>query len=303
MAVTINSENRIVGASSVDLGNGVTREPTRIVIHYSAGSTLASAIETLRARRLAYNVLIDVDGSYHQARPFNKTAGHAGRSNWKETSGVTNFTSLNESGIGISLINLGQFATFSGGRWFWGDVGEEPSIADEDANKHALIYTPARPTHWTPFDPRQIPAAKALVAALVDKYPSIEEIVGHHDIAIDGKSDPGPLFPLEDFRREFGKQGGLGLQATVQSPDNELNLRDRPGTDGRVVRVLHNGDTVHIRSVTYTSASRGLVPPSDGRAVTGWASVDIDGSNTHAGFVYMKFLTRTPLANEYEAQL
>ena len=69
-------------------------------------------------------MLIDVDGSYHQARPFNKTAGHAGRSNWKETSGVTNFTSLNESGIGISLINLGQFATFSGGRWFWGDVGK-----------------------------------------------------------------------------------------------------------------------------------------------------------------------------------
>lgn len=111
------------------------------------------------------------------------------------------------------------------------------------------------------------------------------------------------MCPLEDWRREFGKQGDLGLETKVRSPDGELNLRDRPGTSGRVVKVLRNGDVLHIRAVTYTSASRGLVRPDSGRALTGWASVDIDASNTHAGFVYMGYLTRTPLAPAYAERL
>jgi N-acetylmuramoyl-L-alanine amidase len=308
VAVTINSEHRIVGASSVNLGTATgTRTPTRIVMHYSGGSTLSSAVDTLQSRGFSYNVLIDVDGSYHQARPFNKAASHAGRSNWKEKEGLTNSASLNNSGIGISFINLGQFAFFSGGKWFWGwedGAGHGPSVTDGQANKHALIYTPARPTHWSPYDPRQFPAAKALIAALVDKYPSIVEIVGHHDIAIDEKPDPGPLCPLEDWRREFDKQGDLGLETVVQSPDNELNLRDRPGTSGRIIKVLRNGDVLHIRAVTYTGAANGLVTPqSGGRALTGWASVDIDRSNSHAGFVYMKYLTKNPLAPGYADRL
>jgi N-acetyl-anhydromuramyl-L-alanine amidase AmpD len=306
MPVSINSQDRINGANSVDLGMPQgTMTPTRVVIHYSGGSTLSSAVDTLRARGLSYNVLIDKDGSYHQARPFNKSSSHAGRSNWKASNGLTNKSSLNASAIGISLVNLGRFDHFRGGKWHWGWQNGQPtgpSIADAEANKHALIYQPGRPVHWTPYDPAQIEACNALVRALVNKYPSITEIVGHHDIAIDDKPDPGPLYPLEALRRELGMQGGLGLEAKVKSPDGEANLRDRPGTDGRVLKVLRNGDIVHIRAVTYTGASRGLVP-SNSRTLTGWASVDVDGSNTHGGFMYMKYVTKTPLAPEYAARL
>jgi N-acetylmuramoyl-L-alanine amidase len=303
MPVTINDNHRIVGAASVNLGmpNG-TITPRRIVVHYTAGSTLSGAINALQGGGNSYNVLINVNGTYHQARPFNKSAGHAGRSNWKESRGVTNFTSVNGDSIGISMVNLGNFGYFAQGKWWYGfedGQPQNPSIADEDANKHSLIYRPDRPSHWTPYDPRQLPACKALIAALIEKYDTITEIVGHHDVAIDGKSDPGPLCPLEDWRREFDMQGSLGFQAKARSPDNELNVRDRPGTDGRVVKVLRNGDIVHIRSITYTSASRGIVRPRSGRALTAWASVDLDGNNTHGGFVYTKFLDKTPLDRAY----
>lgn len=307
MAVNIDSNHLIVGAARVNLGNpNSTMTPNRIVLHYSGGSTLESAVDTLRQRGLSYNVLIDLDGSYHQARAFNRPSSHAGRSNWKADSGLTNGASLNGSAIGISMINLGRFDYFSGGKWFWGfDHGHVtgPSVDDEHANKHALLYQPARPVHWSPYDPRQLAACEALVDALLARYGTIREIVGHHDVAIDEKPDPGPLWPLEAWRVAKGMQGGLGLESKVASPDGEVNLRDRPGTDGRVLQRLPNGTIVHIRSVPYTSASRGLVDGGSNRALTGWASVDIDRSNTHAGFIYMKYLTRTPLAPAYAQQL
>lgn len=308
VAVSIGNDHRIVGAASINLGTSPGQfTPTRIVIHYTAGSTLSGAVSTLAGDGNSYNVLIDVDGSYHQARPFNMRSGHAGRSNWKASGGLTNASTLNTTSIGISMVNLGQFGYFSGGRWFWGwsgGAGSGPSILDANANKHSLIYRPSRPTHWEPYSRPQLPACKDLVAALVERYPSIIEIVGHHDIAIGHKADPGPLCPLEEWRQEFGKQGPLGLSAKVGSPDGELNLRDLPNaSDGRILQALRNGHEVFIRSVTYVGASRGLVPATSGRALSGWASVDIDGSNRHAGFVYMKYLDETPLEAGYAARL
>jgi N-acetylmuramoyl-L-alanine amidase len=307
MAVRITAEHFIEGAARLDLGQAKRPiAPTRIVLHYSGGSTLASAVATLRARKLSYHVLIDVDGSYHQARTFDRPSSHAGRSNWKAQGGLTNASSLNPTSIGISMINLGRFDYLVDGRWYYGFAGGRglpPSIDDAAANKHALLYQPARPVHWSPYDPRQLDACQALVEAIVARYPTITELVGHHDIAIDDKPDPGPLWPLEPWRVALGLQGGLGLEARVNAPDGSVNLRDRPGIEGRILRRLVNGAAVHIRSVPYTGPRRGLVDGGNGRALSGWASVDIDRSNTHAGFIYMKYLTKTPLAPAYAARL
>lgn len=307
MAIAIDAGHWIAGAATIDLGmSAASMSPRLIVVHYTGGSTLRSAVDTLRSNGLSYHVLIDLDGSCHQARPFDRPAAHAGRSNWKASAGLVNGSSLNGSSIGISLVNLGAFGHFAQGRWFWDwrdGAGYGPSVADAEAGKHPLIYAPRRPVHWTPYRPAQIDACEALIGALVERYASIEEIVGHHDIAIDAKSDPGPLVPLERWRRRFSRQGGLGPAARVSSPDGRLNLRDRPDAGGAVIRALRNGDTVHIRSVAYSSSSRGLVRGGGGRALTAWASVDADGSNTHGGFVHMRYLTRNPLAPAYAARL
>jgi N-acetylmuramoyl-L-alanine amidase len=304
MAINIKSDHFVDGANVVNLGtNGSPMSPTRIVIHYTAGSTLSGAVSTLTSKKLGYNILIDKDGSLHQTRPFTRSANHAGRSNWKAASGLTNASSLNGTSIGISLVNLGQFGYYSAGRWWWGGPGSGPSVDDAAANKHSLIYRPNRPTHWTPYEPNQLKVCRDLVEALCNRYPDIVEIVGHDDIAISQKSDPGPVCPVAKWRRDFGKEGPLGLASKVKSSDGELNLRDLPSDSGKVIKVLKNGDDLHIRSVAYTSASKGLVNGGSQRALSRWASVDIAGTNTHAGFVDMRYLTVRPLAPAYAAAL
>jgi N-acetylmuramoyl-L-alanine amidase len=293
------------------LGSGSAMTPEFIVFHYTAGSSLSGAVSTLKASGNSYNILIDKDGSIHQARAFNRSSGHAGRSNWKAASGLHNGSSLNSNGIGISLVNVGLHDYFSQGRWWYGyDRTKKkylsPSVADEDANKKSSIYAPGRQQHWDPYKSEQIEAAREIVAALVKEYPTIREIVGHDDIAIDGKFDPGPDFPLADFRAEFKKTGDLGLKARVKSPDKKLTIRDRPQhMGGQKIDELQQNDVDHIRSVTYAGASSPavLVRPSGGRALTGWASVDIDGSNKHAGFVSLRLLDANPLDPAYASKL
>ena len=306
--MAIDDRHFSAAARRLDLGSpGAAMTPRLIVVHYTSGTTLRSAVDTLRSNGLSYHVLIDVDGSCHQAMPFDRAAAHAGRSNWKAAGGLVNESSLNRSSVGISLVNPGMFGHFSEGRWFWdwrNGAGYGPSVADAEANLHPPAYAPRRSAHWTLYGDAQIGACETLIAVLVERYPSIGEIVGHHDIAIDAKPDPGPLAPLERWRLLFGRQGPLGLAAQVRSPDGLLTLRDRPSAaEGMTLGSLRNGDVVHIRSVAYAPPARGLVHGGGGRALTAWASVDIGGSNAHAGFVHMRYLSANPLAPAYAALL
>jgi N-acetylmuramoyl-L-alanine amidase len=285
-------------------------KPKRIVLHYSAGSTLKSAVDTLRGKGFAYHVLIDVDGQPYQTRPFTIKAAHAGRSNWKETAGLTNGNSLNDDGIGISFINLGKHAYFNKGFWYYGYDKKAkkylaPKVADANATKAALVYTPGRVTHWAPFEKSQFDTCKDILTTLIGQYEDISEIMGHHDIAIDEKPDPGPLMPMDDWRKEFEKEGTLGFETEVASPDGTLTLRDRPNVDdGKKIDVLKNGQKVHIRAIPYSSRKQNAIIDDGGpRFLTPWASIDIDGSNSHAGFVLLKYLKDSPLAPAYKKKL
>lgn len=304
------SDHFIEGATKITtLGQGSKITPTRLVIHYTAGSTLKGAVAALRKKGLSYNILVDTDGTVHQARALNRRAGHAGRSNFKATSGLHNGSSLNGSSIAISVVNLGLHGFFSGGFWWHGRKNGKllpPKMADSDANKLASIYSPGNFAHWAPYQDAQINTCDALIEAVLREYSSIEEIVGHDDISINDKFDPGPDMDLQGWREIYGKEGSLGLPSLVDSPDGELNLRDRPQfLSGKRIATLKQGDRVYIRSVSYVSgrSSAALVNVSKGRALSGWASVDISGDNKHDGFVYMGYLTDTPLRNDYANKL
>ena len=133
-----------------------------LVIHY----TVADFDQTMRIMKRG-------DATYHYVVGANpptvyrivdesRAAFHAGRSSWR------GYTNLNESSIGISLINRGS-------------GGDEPSQELKD---------------WEDFSPAQIDATIELAKDIVNRHLIRPEfVVGHSDIAPQRKSDPGPKFP------------------------------------------------------------------------------------------------------------
>jgi len=94
----------------------------------------------------------------------NERAWHAGVSSWG------NRTNLNDSSIGIEIVNL---ATDNNGDFT-----------------------------FPPFNPIEIDAVKELALNILQRYPDISptNVVGHSDIAPDGrKSDPGAAFPWKEL--------------------------------------------------------------------------------------------------------
>lgn len=282
--------------------------PTAICVHYTVTDTMKSAISALNSRKLSYHILVDRGGEVVQTRPATLHAAHGGYSNWKETGGLTNATSLNARAVTISLINRGFFAKSSGDSAYdvnaHGDpVGKLYPLSEVD--RRGSVYHPAGMRNWHKYTDAQIDAVETLIGGLKAAFPQITELVGHDDISNNAKFDPGPLMPLDKWRESFGLKGTLGFETTVQSPDGELSLRQRPTGNSTKLDTLHNGDRVHVRTVVYSSRPSGAIwmDRKRYRYLTPWASVDVDGSGGHSGFVHMKYLAETPLDPAYQARL
>lgn len=70
-----------------------------VILHSTAGSSLAGALSALRQRGLAYNFLIDKDGSIHKCLPIKAKASHAGVSVGWSGPNCNSYT------IGIAFVN------------------------------------------------------------------------------------------------------------------------------------------------------------------------------------------------------
>ena len=80
-------------------------KPRFVVIHYTAGGTAKSAVQTFKKQsppRTSAHLVIDHDGSITQMVPFDTVGWHAGKSKWKNLAG------LNDYSVGIELVNWGQ---------------------------------------------------------------------------------------------------------------------------------------------------------------------------------------------------
>jgi len=113
-------------------------------------------------------------------------AWHAGASNWR---GRTN---LNDTSIGIEIVNKGF-------------------------NRTLLA------THWQPYTPEQIELLIRLSRDIVQRY-AIQptDVVGHSDIAPQRKQDPGPLFPWQQLA-----QAGIGAWPDKPTVERYLAGRDK----------------------------------------------------------------------------
>lgn len=165
--------------------------PLYLVMHYTAGPTLAGAVSWFQKpeAKASAHLVIDRDGTIVQMVPFNRRAWHAGKSKWGHLDG------MNAHSIGIELVNAGKLRKNAGGQWVnWANrviPAEDVSIAkhkDEDAE-----------AGWHEYTEAQLDAATAVGAILHARY-AFEDVLGHDDISPGRKVDPGPLFPMNSFR-------------------------------------------------------------------------------------------------------
>ena len=146
-----------------------------IVIHYTA-EDFSSSLATLTDREVSAHYLIPRQppqragkGIIWQLVPEQQLAWHAGPSFWRGA------TRINDTSIGIELVNRGYRRTPTG-------------------------------PEWQPFTVAQMTALEALLRDIARRYAiPPENIVGHSDIAPQRKQDPGPCFPWQQLA-----QRGLG---------------------------------------------------------------------------------------------
>jgi N-acetylmuramoyl-L-alanine amidase len=131
-----------------------------LVLHYTVSNKEAS-IRALTQQEVSAHYLVTDDPVpivYNLVDEKN-AAWHAGNSSWK------NFTQLNNSSIGIEIVNPG-----------WHDTPQ------------GRVYAP--------FTQAQIDALIPVVRDIVTRHHiAPENVLGHSDIAPQRKQDPGPMFP------------------------------------------------------------------------------------------------------------
>ncbi len=199
------TQHKLVGANcshklSPNHGaNFAAARPDTIVIHYTAGPTLSSAVDSfLNPERKASAHLVvsrdPEDGAavkIVQMVPFDTVAWHAGPSKWKSRTG------LNKFAIGIEIVNAGLLVR--AGEKFQAWFGRLYPVSEVIEAVHRNETTPR---FWHRYTEKQISTVFDLCDLLIQTYP-ITTIVGHEEISPGRKVDPGPAFPLDKLRERL----------------------------------------------------------------------------------------------------
>jgi N-acetylmuramoyl-L-alanine amidase len=138
-----------------------------LVLHYTVANTPAS-IKILTQQQVSSHYLLtdEAQPKIYRLVDENRAAWHAGNSSWK------NFTQLNNSSIGIEIVNAG-----------WKDTPQ------------GRVYAP--------FPQAQMDALLPLIKDIVARHGiAPENVLGHSDIAPLRKQDPGPQFPWQRLAQE-----------------------------------------------------------------------------------------------------
>jgi len=175
--------------AAADFGGVI--KPRFLVIHYTASSKAAGSITWLTKRDDIYvsaHVVVSKAGNITQLVALDRAAYHAGRSSWG------NEKNLNTISLGIELVNLGKLNHIDNKF-----VGWEGTPVPEYKTVFASHKNESRDYWWETYPDIQLRAAEDVAVAMLLKY-NIIDIVGHDSISPDRKIDPGPAFPMDEFR-------------------------------------------------------------------------------------------------------
>ncbi len=163
-----------------------------LVMHYTAGTSAQAAVNWFKNpnAKVSAHLIIGRDGSVVQLVPFDTVAWHCGDSSWADRNHINHFS------IGIEFDNFG-FMARKNDQWVRGSH----VYPDEEVLKatHKFEFSPRG---WHIFPDVQIKKGLEVAAALFEHY-KLLDVVGHDDISLNHKVDPGPAFPMEAFRAQL----------------------------------------------------------------------------------------------------
>ena len=163
-----------------------------LIIHYTTGTDPAQTINWFTSRKAmaVAHLLITRQGEIIQFVPFNIAAWHAGYSQWADRSG------LNRYSIGIELDNAGRL-TREHNQWSRLNVS-----FPNDQVLRATHKLQSVEMGWEKYPQTQMDALREVARLLKSAYNFID-VLGHEDVSLSGKLDPGPAFPMTEFRNEI----------------------------------------------------------------------------------------------------
>jgi N-acetylmuramoyl-L-alanine amidase len=214
VAVAAETEEHIWAASP----NFYARRPNVLVLHYTE-VPLAQVLEIFcQGNRAASHYTVSVSGKVYQHVAETQAAKHAGTGSLSYWHGED----VNSRSLGVEVENLGPIS--------------EPMLPG--AERRAL--------KWHPFLPAQISRVIALCKELINRWGiPPENILAHSDVApwrdaipdVQGKIDPGPLFPWVELARQ-----GIGIAYDPVSKklvhgDTEWDLPPASYTPGEILHL------------------------------------------------------------------
>ena len=259
------------------VGDGVTYRDTPnrgsalaaryLVYHYTAGSSLDSAVTSLCIQKPSGNssahLVLGRDGSIVQLAPFNVVTWHAGVSQWNGLIGLNNWS------IGIEMDNAGLLKRVGDQYVAWFGRTYPASEVMLAEHKHGGGIQP-----WHAYPEAQIARALELAELLAEHY-GLEDILGHEDIARGRKTDPGPAFPLGSLRaRVLGREQDAPERYVVTA--TSLNIRKGPDASFEPVAAPLKKGTVVL-----------LLQPGDR-----WSKVEVEGPTDLEGWVNNLFIAK-----------
>ena len=194
-----------------------------LVVHFTAGRSAESSLAWFKnpLAKASAHLVIARDGSITQLVPFNKVAWHAGVSHWAGRDG------LNQFSLGCELENPGKLTHVSNKwlAWFGGEVPADEVLQATHKNE-------TQPAGWQIYTEPQIQSAVVACNLLVREY-GLKDVVGHEDIAPGRKVDPGPAFPMNNFRSMV--MGREDSQSDLFRTTTTVNIRSGPGTEFKTI--------------------------------------------------------------------